>query len=173
MDLGTEGSGVSVPSWLRAVLITLVVALVAYLAIYGAFALLLHTSSPFCVVTSDSMRHGGEGWREYFTERGIDTSGFPFQGGFERGDILVVQGCSPDEISVGDVIVFSVPGQGDLTHRVVERIETGEGPRFRTKGDANPDSIWFEQSITPERIKGKAVAVIPKLGHIWLFFSGR
>lgn len=173
MEISSERSASSALSWLRTILVTLLMALLIYLAIYGSFALLLRNTTPFSVVTSDSMKHDGEGWRSYFTERGVDTTGFPFQGGFERGDILLVQGCSADEISVGDVIVFSVPGLKEFTHRVVERKETEEGLRFTTKGDANTDPGWFEQSIPPERIMGRAVAVIPKLGHIWLWLSGR
>lgn len=162
-----------IPDWLRTVLATLFLVLIIYLAICGAFALLLHNLTPFSAVTSDSMKHRGDGWNDYFTKRGLDPSGFPFQGGFERGDLLFVEGCGAEDISVGDVIVFTVPGHGEFAHRVVEKVETDGSFRFRTKGDANPDSFWFEQSIPPERIKGKAVFVIPKLGHIWLWFSGR
>jgi hypothetical protein len=146
-----------------------------YFLIAGTLTLALGTTSFWMAVTSNSMRHVDEGWRNAYTSRGYDTSGFPLQGGFERGDLLIVQGVRrASEISVGDVVIVDI-GKGEipLVHRVFEVWEENGELRFRTRGDANFASLPSEMSIAPERIMGRVVFVIPKVGHIFLLVQGR
>jgi len=146
-----------------------------YFGITGTLTLALGTPSFWMAVTSNSMRHLDESWSYAYTSRGYDITKFPLQGGFERGDLLIVQGIrSPSEISVGDVIVIDM-GEGNipLVHRVYEIWEENGELRFRTKGDANFGSLSSEMSIVPSRVIGRAIFVIPKIGHIFLLIQRR
>ena len=73
-----------------------------------------------------------------------------------------------NKIKVGDVITFISTGNLSngmtITHRVIEKVQTNEGLRFRTKGDNNvsPDGAL----VIPENILGKTLLKIPKLGRI-------
>ena len=156
---------------IREIIIVVVILVVVYFTFQAIMMLALGTSTPLCAVISNSMKHNDDSWQTYFSDRGHDPSNFPFRGGFERGDLLVVRGVDVKDIAIGDVIVFQVPGRQELTHRVVEKLEVDNQLSFRTKGDANrgPDTI----SIKPEWIKGRAIFVIPKIGHISLWLQGK
>ena len=83
---------------------------------------------------------------------------------FSRGDILVLQGVPAEQLSVGDIIVFTpLPGQTPIVHRIVKINPDGT---FQTKGDANTGQLPFEKSIHPEQIHGKEVAIVPFLGWV-------
>jgi signal peptidase I len=65
--------------------------------------------------------------------------------GMPAGSLLFVREVPDTAVRVGDVITFDAPGAaGRVTHRVIERIERGGRPYFRTQGDANeqPDN-WY------------------------------
>ena len=83
---------------------------------------------------------------------------------FSRGDILILQGVPPEQLGMGDVIVFSpILGQTPIVHRIIEINPDGT---FQTKGDANIGQLPFEKRIYPEQIHGKEIAVVPMLGWI-------
>jgi len=120
---------------------------VLYFGISGALMLAFRTDSYWMGVTSNSMKHEDDSWRDYFQE---NTLQFPLQDGFERGDLLVLQGVSaPADIAIGDVIVADVGQPLPLVHRVFDMWEEEGEVYFKTKGDANPSSLWFERSIKP------------------------
>lgn len=155
----------------REVLGFILVLAILYFGVSGALVLALRTDTYWMAVVSNSMKHDDEGWREIFETGGYDTSKFPLQGGFERGDMLVIQGVSSvTEISIGDVILFDTDQPMPLVHRVVA-IEGENGEAMATtKGDANisPDT----PPVKLEQIRGKVIFVIPKLGHLSLWFHG-
>jgi signal peptidase I len=169
----------------RDTLVFLLLLGIFYFAFVGVLTSALRTDSFWMVVLSGSMKHGGEGWRDYYTALGDNSYKFPIQGGFERGDILIIQGVnSVSEISVGDVLIIDRgPGVTPLTHRVVEIWEENGGVRLRTKGDNSLQSFEYfseggrmvsgDYPITPNQILGKVVFVIPKLGYISLWFQGK
>ncbi|HDI13064.1 MAG: hypothetical protein DRN83_01365 [Hadesarchaea archaeon] len=146
-----------------------------YFAMAGVLTLAFGTDSFWMAVISNSMKHEGDSWQEYFIEQGYDPSTFPIQGGFERGDLLIIQRVSSlSEISVGDVLILDRgPGVIPLTHRVVAIWEENGTARITTKGDANDGILLEERSIKPEQILGKVVFVIPKIGYISLWLSGQ
>ncbi|MDK2916601.1 MAG: signal peptidase [Euryarchaeota archaeon] len=79
------------------------------------------------------------------------------------GDAIIVAPVDPDQVKVGDVVVFQHPGQGErmvITHRVIG-IDADTG-LYATKGDANnaPDSF----SISKDDIIGRPVFLIPFVG---------
>lgn len=172
----------------RDVLVFLLLLGIFYFAFMGVLTLAFRTDSFWMAVTSDSMKHNGETWRDYYTARGENSYRFPIQGGFERGDLLIVQGVnSVSEVAIGDVLIIDRgPDATPLTHRVVEMWEENGALVLKTKGDnprTNPISYEYfyeggrrvqgDYPIRPERILGKVIFVIPKLGYISLWFSGR
>lgn len=79
------------------------------------------------------------------------------------GDICITWKGSG--VQVGDVILFRKPQSRAVVHRVVG-IE--EGPRFRTRGDAN--EVDDRESLGPEAIVGRVVWVLPlgSAGQGWI-----
>ena len=84
-----------------------------------------------------------------------------------EGDILVFRGVTPEEIEVGDVILFEVPEEMEgllpprITHRVTEIRRVDGDLYFRTKGDNAPLDTY---EIPAGNVVGLNVAVIPYLG---------
>lgn len=95
------------------------------------------------------------------------------------GSVILSRPVAPEDIEVGDVIVFASPtgatvaagpdkafeseGQMLITHRVV-RIETSGGLAFRTKGDGNDaEDPWM---VTPEMLRARYVGHLPMLGGV-------
>lgn len=145
---------------------------ILYFVVSGVLILALRTDTYWRAVISDSMKHEDESWREYFEARGYDPSQFPLQGGFEKGDMLIVQGISSvSEIAIGDVVIMDLgPGRIPLVHRVVEIWQEDGKARIRTKGDYKD---YAGEQFNPEDVLGKAVFVIPELGWLSLWFQGR
>ena len=161
----------------------------------GAMIMLFRTDSYWMAVTSRSMTHDGESWRTYFENESVrrpflatqlsssiaenartfDTSKFPIQGGFEDGDLLVVQGVgSVSDLSVGDVIIINRgPNAIPLTHRVFAMWEDNGSVRIATKGDHNTYMLSDDKPIQSGNVLGKVVFVIPKIGNIARWFQGR
>ena len=91
---------------------------------------------------------------------------------YEVGDVVFVHIEDSDTINEGDVITFnpSADSEAYLTHRVTQKLENYEGSGvtcFRTKGDANDSEDSF--LIDQEKVIGKVVFGIPKLGYIIRF----
>jgi len=89
---------------------------------------------------------------------------------FYKGDILVLQGTPPQELNIGDIIVFSprVTQSGSaasspIVHRITKKNPDGT---FQTQGDANPGQLYFEKHIEPSQIHGKSVLIVPYLGWV-------
>jgi len=155
------------------------------LAFYGAATLASGSTYFWTAVVSESMSHeGNPDWRSSFENvsvrkevlrnssapaeekmRTYDTSKFPIQGGFDRGDLLIVKHVSASEISVGDVIIVNrrfsrIP----IVHRVLAIWQENGQIRIVTKGDRNQVPISSDLDIRPSEVIGKVVFVIPKLG---------
>lgn len=83
---------------------------------------------------------------------------------FQKGDILILQGASTQDILIGDIIVFSPTEYNvPIVHRVIAKNPDGT---LQTKGDANSMQLPFEKSIAPEQIHGRGVLIVPHLGWI-------
>jgi signal peptidase len=89
----------------------------------------------------------------------------------DPGDAVVVADVDPADVAVGDVITFrrSASDEIPVTHRVIEVVETEQGPAFRTQGDANedPDAAL----VTPDRVVGMVVLTIPFIGYVVEFVN--
>jgi signal peptidase len=133
-------------------------------AIYYLLGLLLGTGLPVVAVVSNSMSPT-----------------------FNRGDLVVVQGAQPQDLKVGDVIVFSVKTRGaPIIHRIIEV----KNSTFQTLGDNNNPTkekcvnyrcsnpidgcscnnycgqLPEECTIYPEQIQGRMLFSIPLLGWV-------
>ncbi|MFH1978676.1 MAG: signal peptidase I [Candidatus Aenigmatarchaeota archaeon] len=83
---------------------------------------------------------------------------------FQRGDILVLHGVTPEELIIGDIIVFSPDTQEiPVVHRIVEVNDDGT---FQTQGDANSRQLPFETRIRPDQIHGKVMVIVPYMGWV-------
>ncbi len=173
-----------------------------YFVIAGALVVAFRTDSYWLAVISGSMSHEDNSWENYYFDLSlreevlqkfnipippdaittVDTSNFPIRGGFERGDMLIIQGVSsPSDISIGDVLIINRSPNIPLTHRVFAKWEENGLVRFTTKGDHNSsfndptqkELITSDYAILPEKVVGKVVFVIPKIGNIALWLQGR
>ena len=153
------------------IIIYAILGVVAAFALHKFLGFALQTSLPVVAVVSSSMQHNNPELTHYswleknmgYNRSYIDS--FPFKDGFLIGDMPIVQGS--DKISVGDVIVYSVPGQSvPIIHRVIKINSDGT---YQTKGDNNNSQLVYEQSVSKEQIHGKVIFIIPKLGYFKVF----
>lgn len=148
--------------------------------IYPGVGFLLGTSYPIVAVVSGSMEHQGQSfdkWWEgasWYKEQGMTKEQFsqlPFRNGFNKGDIMVLQGIEPKAIKVGDVVVYeSSRHTNPIIHRVVKITENNGEYSFTTKGDNNPAPDRDIVSEEQFQRTGKAVLRIPFLGWIKIGF---
>jgi len=112
---------------------------------YGMFTIAMGTSSPLVVVESESM---------------LPT--------LEVGHLLVLQARAPDQIHVGDIIVFMASYHDKpIVHRIIAiQNVTGE-LHYITKGDNNNDADPMYR--TYDDIIGVVVFAIPYIGYVTLF----
>lgn len=148
-----------------AIMIILIIAIV--FGFWYSSQLVLNTQYPALAVASGSMcilpGPYCDGWSH------------PFKPTLHVGDLIIVQGVSPEEIKAapypdGDIIVFhQLHAGGELiVHRAIEKETKGDGKiYFKTKGDGNsgPDSV----PVPEDYVIGKVVLRIPWIGHIALF----
>ncbi|MBU0614733.1 MAG: signal peptidase I [Nanoarchaeota archaeon] len=169
----------SIWSWI--VNIVLAFVLIKFI-VYPGLGLALGTGFPIVAVVSSSMEHQGnlENWwgsnQKWYEEKGInfdEFKSFPFKTGFNKGDIMVLIGKSPEKIKIGDIIVFKSSRPDPIIHRVIRKWDDN-GYRFHTKGDNNPDSIktiYLDETNIPEdKVLGVAVIRIPLLGYVKIWF---
>lgn len=135
---------------IRETVIYIIIGLVAAFAINTGLAFAFDTSKPVMAVVSGSMEPT-----------------------FYKGDLIVSKGVPPENLEVGDVIVYKNPIRGiDVVHRIVAKEERGNHIYFFTKGDNNMTNPEWDQKTMPplappimdEWVEGKVVLVIPKLG---------
>ena len=170
----------SIWSWLVNVVLAFI--LIKFI-VYPGLGLVLSTSHPIVAVVSESMEHNmnfNAWWDrsgQWYLENGIkkeDFLQFSLRNGFNKGDIMVLIGKKPEEIKVGDVIVFRSNRYDPVIHRVVKKWQNNGAYLFQTKGDNNKDSIKNniidETNISESQIIGKALFKIPFLGYIKIWF---
>jgi signal peptidase I len=110
---------------------------------------------------------------DFYQNYGIaqeDFADFPFSRGFNTGDIIVLIGSKPENVEVGDVIVFAANQPDPIIHRVIFTWTEDGKTHYTTKGDHNPTTLSFEKEISEDRLIGKAVFRIPWLGYIKIWF---
>lgn len=169
-------------SWL--VNIVLAFVLIKFI-VYPLLGAMLGTSFPIVAVVSPSMEHRESfdlwwgdfgGWYEKNNITKAEFKQFPLKNGFDKGDIIILRRATPENIRIGDVIVFQShrqqPRPDPIIHRVVKVSSV-----FQTKGDNNArqindcgDGCLDETNIAAQQIYGKAVLRIPFLGWVKILF---
>lgn len=83
----------------------------------------------------------------------------------KQGDLVVTRDISPDDVKVGDIVLYELKGGQRVLHRVVD-IRSGEnGQRiFIFKGDNNNAEDLFP--VEDEQIRTLYIGRVPKIG--WL-----
>lgn len=92
----------------------------------------------------------------------------------QTGDLVFVIKVDPQEIHVGDVVVYQKPTGEYVIHRVINVLKSGDNILIVTKGDNNPVP---DGKIPAEWVAGKVVDVggsiikVPGIGYITLCFK--
>ena len=90
-----------------------------------------------------------------------------------QGDLFVIQRHNPQDIHLGDVIVYTSKDDSRIIHRVVDIVIQQGTYYFRVKGDDPvtnfiPDPYGSGSLIPFSAVLGKIVARVPYVGHISL-----
>ena len=178
----------SIMSWI--VLLALSLFIIVFV-VFPFSEFLLSSKLPYVVIETGSMIHDGN-FDNFWDKKGLwydlenitkeEFSEFKFKNGLGIGDIVIIKGY--ENYSVGEIIVFSVPEEKPVIHRIVEiqtkcvnieparedisKVDYSDCYIIRTKGDANTGQLKAELNITKEMVFGKAVFRIPKIGYIKL-----
>ena len=178
-------------SLLSLIISLIIIFLIIKFIFFPLLTLVFGTSLPLVIVESNSMHHSGNFIDNFFSsspaidlwwdEKGqwyldknlsrSDISPWDFRVGMEKGDIIFVRGISPENIEIGDVIIFEAGQQHPIIHRVIAIKTSASGSLiFETKGDNNSGQLNIEKNILENQIIGKAIYKVPKLGWVKLFF---
>lgn len=125
-----------------------VLGMVAAVLIYYGLIYFLGTDRPVIDVVSESMSPN-----------------------INKGDLVIVKRAAPQDITIGDVIVFDTLSEPlPVIHRIYKINDDGT---FQTLGDNNRgvQHDW-EKQIEPGDIVGKAVLVIPYIGWVKITVCG-
>ena len=164
-------------SWLSYTALILLAFLAIKFLVYPGIGLAMGTKLPVVAVVSGSMEHSqpfDDWWLiQQNIYQGFDITKeqfktFPFQNGFNIGDIIILVGTTPDKVKVGDVIVYQSAKPYPIIHRVIETDPWQM--KFQTKGDHNLGQIvgtdLNEQDVKYDSLIGKAVLRVPYLGYV-------
>jgi len=184
----------SLASWAANVAIAF---LVIRFILYPLLGVVLGTSFPIVAVVSESMEHGlHEGrlcgiplkefresydnyWEScggWYEKKGITKqqfSSFPFEQGFNKGDVIILWRANRDNLKIGDILIFQGGRPQPLIHRVVNIWQEENSYFYQTKGDHNSEMISGENGetkISEERIYGKGLVRVPYLGWVKILF---
>ena len=174
-------------SWLvNIILAFILIKFVVYPVLGFAFS----TPFPIVAVVSTSMEHDNsfDDWwsskascpvnclqSEFYEQHMISKEQFQnfiFKDGFNKGDIMFLHGSKPEDIEVGEIIVFNGHRLDPIIHRVIKKWKDDNVYHFTTKGDHN-QAIHLgvgEQDITADRVIGKAFVRLPFFGWIKILF---
>ncbi|MFH0831341.1 MAG: hypothetical protein V1886_00530 [archaeon] len=158
-------------SWIIDLILLYILVKFVFFPVAGLMA---GTSLPSVIVESGSMHHSGnfeEWWNNFgswYEEHNIsinDAMNWQFTNGIDKGDIILVSGRIEGNLKVGDVIIFDAGQSKPIIHRVIS-ISGNIG----TKGDNNAEQLSAEKEIEKEKIVGRAIFRIPKIGWAKLIF---
>jgi signal peptidase I len=162
----------SLLSWIVNVFLAFVI--IKFL-VYPGLGLILSTGNPVVAVVSGSMEHSEpfDPWwvssGSFYEKRNITKNQFaefPMSGGFSKGDIIILRGRPPGDITVGDIIVFHGGRADPIIHRVISRTVSDDYYSFATKGDNNAGQLDSELTIPEDLIIGTSLYRVPFLGYV-------
>jgi signal peptidase I len=109
----------------------------------------------------------------------IPVMGSSMEPTFSAGSLLLIHPIeSPEDIEVGDIIVYNVPAPVQeiynypsmVVHRVIKIEKTARGLFFRTKGDNTGEDPF---TIRTQDLRGTVSTEIPFIGFPLLFFQSK
>ncbi|MCA9459969.1 MAG: hypothetical protein KC550_05470 [Nanoarchaeota archaeon] len=112
-------------------------------------------------------------YEDFFNISKSDFKDFRYNSGLNIGDVMVLYGKKPENIEIGEVLVF-IPQdkrffieKGPVIHRVVNKWQDDSGKyHFQTKGDHNSQSFTnFENDITQDNVIGVGIIRVPFIGY--------
>lgn len=148
--------------------------------VYPGLGLVLQTESPVVAVISDSMRHNAEfeeWWASMekaygnFNISKDEFTSFTMSNGFTRGDLILLKGKKPEDLQIGDVLVFKGTTPEPIIHRAVKKWKAEGAYYLSTKGDANAGQRDEEKQISEDRIIGTGWMKVPYLGYVKIIFT--
>ncbi len=161
---------------LASYVVFILIAFVGLRFIFFPGFLLVTGYSDIAAVVSGSMEHNSltehtfYNWLEFNGFNMSEVEKWPYLDGLDVGDVIAVKKVPPEDIHVGDIILF-YSDKGQIIHRVVYIEKQGNNYFYTTKGDANPTITNLEKNIPYEEVKGKLVAKVPYLGWPKVIFS--
>jgi signal peptidase I len=90
------------------------------------------------------------------------VSGVSMRPTLYAGDIVIIKTVEPEEVAVGDVILYQL-SQGKVLHRVIEIQEENGQIQYITQGDG---LSVIDDPVSETQLQGKMIASIPKIGWI-------
>ena len=171
----------SIKGWLISLIFLFVV---IKLIFFPLLSLATGTHLPLVIVESCSMYHQGdpfsdfEKWwdrhdMKYFKLKISESDWriFHLKNGFNKGDILFVTGVNPEDLKLGDIIIFNANYRNPVIHRIISIKEQNGKYFFSTIGDNNNGQLQFEKNISETQIVGKArMILLPYVGWGKLIF---
>lgn len=92
----------------------------------------------------------------------------PFERTLHDGDLVLLQGVDPKDISNGTIIVYRDSSGRFIIHRVINIKTDAYGKLyFTTKGDGNPSPD--QNDVPQENVIGRVICRVPWIGKIALF----
>lgn len=183
-------------SWLSYLVFLIIVFIIVKFIFLPGLGLIFGTSLPLAIVESSSMEHyalsgtnpscnGYDICGNCETNRGFfnkedywNTCGtwyeqntnitkeqfnnFKLSNGFRKGDLMIIYGKK--QVEIGDIIVFNAGTNHPIIHRVISL------DPIQTKGDHNPAQLSVETNIQENQIIGTALARVPYIGWLKIFF---
>ena len=169
----------SLASWVVNVILAYI--LIKFI-VYPGLGLILGTNYPIVAVVSNSMEHHqsfDQWWTEnedYYLSQNIteyEFQKYPFKNGFNKGDIMFLTGKNPEDIEIGEVIVFQSGKPYPIIHRAIHKEDKAMWV-FQTKGDNNEQQIrdddLDETRVLETQLLGRATFRIPLLGYVKIWF---
>ena len=182
----------SVWSWIVNIILAFVI--IKFL-VYPGLGFALQTTHPIVAVVSESMEHDGD-FDQWFNSEALcnnqectqnkwyfdydiskqEFKTFSFKNGFNKGDIMVLKGTKPENIEIGDVIVYYGRLTDPIIHRIIKITQKDNTYYFQTKGDHNMNQdnieIPLDKTVgyTKHQKVSKAVFRTPLLGYIKIGF---
>jgi signal peptidase len=87
-----------------------------------------------------------------------------------QGDVVLIGPTEPDDVKVGQVVAYEMPGGRQVLHRVMDITSGENGERqFIFKGDNN--NAEDLSPVVDEQIVGRYIGRIPRLGWIPIKFN--
>jgi signal peptidase len=123
---------------------TVLICILSIAGFYLGLRIALRTTTPWIAVASGSMSPA-----------------------LNVGDLVIIQGVPPNQIKVGDIIVFdSPPSPYPTIHRVIRvQNQSQNKTSFVTKGDVNVDE---DAPVAEDLVHGRVIYRIPILGYLAL-----